>query len=178
MQTARGEKIGQRGASWDFPRAGSQCHPFYLLLGAAGSPPGRLPGRPLPGGCRAQGTPLRFGERHPCASAGGEPCPWCSRGWGWQQGLAAPEHLVPTPVYEGLGRSWAASTGPTHTPQAASEGLHMGFWGRAGNTASFVQFSISRSFNREHRASFKAPCIFKAPSQWGQPWHWGPLGLQ
>lgn len=52
--------------SWDFPEAGSQCHPFYLLLGASGS--------------LGQAAPYPVGaapcsKQHSCAGAGGGPHP-------------------------------------------------------------------------------------------------------
>lgn len=108
--------------------------------------------------------------RHPAAARGAAPL--CqvlgvshghgprSRGWGQQRGLAAPEHLVPAPVCKRLGRSWTTST---HGSPAASEMLHMGFLGKAGNTASFILFSVSRGFNRERCAEWSFPLHLQSP---------------
>lgn len=79
--------MGRRGASRDFPQAGSQPHAFYLLLGASGSS-----GQAAQlAGARWVLCPLPRGEQHPCAGAGGEPCPQpMFPGWELDDGFGCP----------------------------------------------------------------------------------------
>lgn len=58
-------RLGGRGASWDFPRAGSQRQPFYLLVGASGSSGPGCPATPRPVGAVPEAPHHRAGSGTP-----------------------------------------------------------------------------------------------------------------
>lgn len=146
--------MGRRGASWDFPRAGSQRQPFHLLVGASGSWGGAKAARPplarrLEGGPVPQAPPQRAGSSAPVPhgrrASSTAPVPWARVG---REVRPPPEHPI-TPA-----RGWGEVGQPAQGQGTVLRRLwKWGFFGgRVGNTTPLILFAISRRFYME-------PCV-------------------